>query len=133
MPSLVGRKVTFTPTGAGTPVIGARTKSITMQNDAIDITSDDDDGFQTFLASDPAQRGISMSIEGVLKNDDLILLASESGSNLISEYILAIQGIGRFTGDFHIGTLSLEAPYKDAVTFTADVKSSGPFTYAPET
>ena len=133
MAALVGRKVTFTPTGAGAPVIGARTKSMSFNNEAVDITSDDDSGFQTFLATDPAQRGISMSIAGILKDDTLIALASEQGSNLISEYTLDIDGIGVITGDFHIGNLSIEAPYNDGVTFTADVNSSGPFDYVADT
>lgn len=133
MAALVGRKVTFTPSSGGAAVIGARTKSMAFNNEAVDITSDDDSGFQTFLGTDPAQRGISMSIAGVLKDDTLIELASEEGSNLISEYVLDIEGIGTITGDFHIGNLSIEAPYNDAVTFTADVQSSGPFTYDAST
>lgn len=129
MAALVGRRVTFTPTSGGVAVIGARTKSITLSNEGVDITSDDDDGFRTFLAADPAQRSIDMSIEGVLKDDALIQLASEGGSNLISEYTLNIDGIGAFTGDFYFGSLELGAPYNEAVTFSATVQSSGPFSY----
>lgn len=132
MAALVGRKVSFTPAGGGSAIVGARNKSISFANEGIDITSDDDGGWQTFLAADPAQRGITMTIEGVLKDDTLIGLATGSGSSLISEYDLAFEGIGTFNGDFHFGNIELGAPYNEAVTFTATVSSSGPITFTPD-
>jgi predicted secreted protein len=65
MAALVGRKVTFTPTSGGVPVIGVRTKTITLNNEAIDITSDDDNGFRTLLNDDPAERSIDFTAEGI--------------------------------------------------------------------
>lgn len=125
MAALVGRRVTFTPTGSGVPVTGMRTKTITINNEPIDTTSDDDDGWQTFLDNDPAQRGIEMSVEGITKDAALINLAVTGGSALISEYELELEGLGTFTGDFHIGSLELGAPYNDAVTFSCTIRSSG--------
>ncbi len=125
MAALVGRNVTFTPTGSGVPVTGMRTKTISINNEPIDITSDDDNGWQTFLDNDPAQRGIEMSVEGITKDAALINLAVSGGSALISEYELEIQGLGTFTGDFHIGSLELGAPYNEAVTFSCTIRSSG--------
>ena len=133
MSALVGRKVTFTPTSGGVAVIGARTKSITINNEAIDITSDDDNGFRTLLGDDPALRSIDMSVDGILKDSALIELASQSGSLLISEYEMAIPGIGTFSGDFYFGSIEIGAPYNDGVTFSATIQSSGEFTFAPET
>jgi predicted secreted protein len=130
--ALVGRKVTFTPTGAGAAVIGARSKSISINNEAIDITSDDDSGWQTFLGTDPAQRGISMSISGILKDTALTDLALQDGSLLISEYTLDVLGLFEVSGDFHFGNMSIEAPYKEGVTFTAEVNSSGPLEYVAD-
>lgn len=131
MPALIGRRVTFTPTGAGTPVTGMRTKTITINNEAVDITSDDDSGWQTFLSEDPAQRGITLAVEGVTKDAALINLAMTGGSGLISEYTLEIEGIGTAVGDFHIGTLELGAPYNEAVTFSCTIQSSGEPTWTP--
>lgn len=125
MPALVGRKVTFTPTGAGAPVTGMRTKTITLANGPIDITSDDDDGWRTFLAADPAERSIDIAVEGVTKDNELIKLAATGGSGLISEYTLNFPGLGSFTGDFYIGTLELGANYNEAVTFSCTIQSSG--------
>lgn len=133
MPALVGRRVTFTPTGAGAPVTGMRTKTVTINNEPIDITSDDDSGFMTYLDEDPATRSIEMSVEGITKDDELIALASAGGSELISEYTLAFEGLGSFTGDFHIGSLELGANYNEAVTFSCTIRSSGSFTWDPTT
>lgn len=129
MSALVGRKVTFTPTAGGAAVIGARTKSITLNNEPIDITSDDDNGFRTLLGEDPAERSIEMSVDGILKDDALIALAATSGSMLISAYTLDIPGIGSFAGDFHFGSIEIGAEYQDAVTFSATIQSSGKFQY----
>lgn len=131
MAALVGRRVTFTPTGSGVPVTGMRTKTITINNEPIDITSDDDNGWMTFLDNDPAQRGIEMSVEGITKDAQLINLAVTGGSGLISEYELDLAGLGTFTGDFHIGSLELGAPYNEAVTFSCTIRSSGEPTWTP--
>lgn len=133
MAALVGRKVLFTPDGASTPIAGARTKTITINNEAIDITSDDDVGFRTLLAEDPALRSISMSVEGITKNGTLIALAAGASGSLIGDYELEFTGIGTITGQFHIGTVELGAIYNEAVTFSATVESSGEFTYTPVT
>jgi len=131
MAALVGRKVTFTPTGAGAPVTGMRTKTITINNEPVDITSDDDNGFRTLLNDDPAQRSIDMSVEGITKDGELLALAAAGGNALISEYTMDIPGIGAISGDFFIGTIELGAPYNEAVTFSATIQSSGEFIFTP--
>ena len=128
MVAQVGRKVTFTPGQGGAAVIGARTKSITLNNESIDITTDDDTGFRTLLGEDPAMRSLDLSIEGVLKDAALIELAM-SGSMLIAGYTLNIPGIGEFAGDFYFGSVEIGASYNEAVTFSATVQSSGSFTF----
>lgn len=133
MPALVGRKVTFTPSGGGAAVAGVRSKTINLNNEPVIITSDDDNGFRTILPDDPAERSIDFDAEGVLKDDALIALAAAGGEFLISEYTMEITGIGSFTGDFFFGNISLGAPYNEAVTFTANIQSSGEYTYTPAT
>ncbi len=131
MGALVGRKVTFTPTSGGAAVIGGRSKSITINNEAIDITSDDDNGFRTMLAEDPAERSIDLSFEGILKDSALLEVAAAGGSMLIDDYELNIPGIGKFEGAFYFGSIELGAPYNEAVTMSATVQSSGTFTFTP--
>ena len=74
-------------------------------------------------------RSIDMSVEGILKDNALIQLASAGGSMLISEYEMNIPGIGKFTGDFYFGSMEIGAEYNDAVTFSAEIQSSGEYTF----
>lgn len=131
MAALVGRKVLFTPDVGGAAVIGARSKSITINNEAIDITSDDDSGYRTLLAGDAAMKSLDMSIEGILKDSALIAKAA-AGTFTLDGYTMEIPGIGDFDGTFHFSSIALTAPYNEAVTFTATVQSSGAFTFTPE-
>lgn len=133
MPALVGRKVTFTPVSVGSPIAGMRTKTITINNEPIDITSDDDLGWRTLLESDPALRSIDIAVEGVTKDGDLIAIAAGGGDQLVEEYALTFEGIGTFTGDFYIGTMELGAPYNEAVTFSTTISSTGVMNYTPAT
>lgn len=127
MTAFVGRDITFTPTGSDSaPVTGMQSKDITINNEPIDITSDDDDGWRRYLDNDPAERAIEMTVEGLTKDAALIELATAGGSALISEYTLTLGPLGSFTGDFHIGTLNLKGEYKDAVKFSCTIRSSGP-------
>jgi predicted secreted protein len=131
MPSLVGRRVTFTPTGSGVALTGVRTTSLTIGNEPIDITSNDDNGYRTLLAEDPAMRMLDISVEGITKDAALIALAAAGGSGLLSGYELDLQAFGAFTGDFYIGNLELGMPYNEAITFSCTIQSSGPYTYTP--
>jgi predicted secreted protein len=128
MAAIVGRKVTFAPATTGVTVIGARSKSLTVNNEAIDITSDDDSGFRTLLAGDAAMQSLDFSIEGILKDDEL-LTALSSGSVTLESYEVEFTGIGTFAGNFHFQSVALGAPYNEAVTFSATVVSSGEFTF----
>ena len=110
----------------------ARSKSITLGSESIDVTSDGDDGFRTLL-SEPAQRSIDMSIEGVLRQDDFIgQLLDPSPAAFLQEYTLVFPQIGEVTGDFFLSNVELGAPYNEAVTFSATLESSGEWSFEPE-
>ena len=110
----------------------ARSKSITLGSESIDVTSDGDDGFRTLL-SEPAQRSIDMAIEGVLRQDDFVgELLDPSPATFLQEYTLVFPQIGEVTGDFFLSNVELGAPYNEAVTFSATLESSGEWTFTPE-
>ena len=110
----------------------ARSKSITLGSESIDVTSDGDDGFRTLL-SEPAQRSIDMSIEGVLRQDDFVgELLDPAPATFLQEYTLVFPQIGEVTGDFFLSNVELGAPYNEATTFSATLESSGEWTFTPE-
>lgn len=107
----------------GVNVVGARTDSLTVNNEPLDITDKDDGGWRTMLA-DVGARTISCEIEGVLK--DSTLMADAVGSpttTLLRECIVTIDGIGTITGDFMLQNLQIGAEQGDVVTFTATLES----------
>lgn len=135
MPALTGRRLRLKngPILTATAVVGARQEDVTIANGEIDVTDKDDNGYRT-LMNDWGQRSIDVSVAGLLKDDSLIEIAtSSSGSVLLTEYTLEIEGIGAFEGDFYMNNLQLGAPHDNAVTFTATFLSSGPYTYTAET
>lgn len=110
----------------------ARSKTITLGSESIDVTSDGDDGFRTLL-SEPAQRSIDMSVEGVLRQDDFVsVYLDPTNSTFLEAYTLVFPGIGSVTGDFFLSSFEMGAPYNEATTFTASVQSSGEWTFTPE-
>jgi predicted secreted protein len=125
--AFVGRTVVLEVAGA--QIAGARTKSFTIGNEPVDITSDDDSGFRTLL-SVAGTKTLDMSVEGVTKDGSLIALASGS-SGLIEDVEMTFPGIGVVAGDFFVASVELGAAYNEASTFSASFQSSGSYTFTP--
>lgn len=113
--------------------ICARSKTLTIGSESIDITQDCDGAFRR-LMDEPASRFLDMAVEGVLTQDDWLLQALDTASNVfLNEYTVVISGLGSITGGFFISNYELGAPHDDAVTFSATVQSSGEWTFTPGT
>lgn len=111
----------------GVYIGAARTKTVTINNEAIDISTDDDVGFRALLDSDPASRAIDMSVEGILKDSFLVNKALAAGDSLMVDGLIEFDGIADIAGQFYMSSLELGAPYNDGVTFSASLQSSGAF------
>ena len=113
--------------------ICARSKTLTIGSESIDITQDCDGAFRR-LMDEPASRFLDMAVEGVLTQDDWLLQALDTSSSVfLDKYTMVISGVGSITGDFFISNYELGAPHDDAVTFSATVQSSGEWTFTPTT
>lgn len=113
--------------------ICARSKTLTIGSESIDITQDCDGAFRK-LMDEPASRFLDMAVEGVLTQDDWLVQALDTSSSVfLDKYTMVISGVGSITGDFFISNYELGAPHDDAVTFSATVQSSGEWTFTPET
>lgn len=110
----------------------ARSKTLTIGSESIDITQDCDGAFRK-LMDEPASRFLDIAVEGLLTQDDWLLQALDTSSNVfLNEYTLVIPGIGSITGDFFISNFELGAPHDNATTFSATVQSSGEWEFTPE-
>ena len=123
--AISGRKLRISR--AGTAIVGARTDSVTINSEPVDITDKDDQGWRTMLA-DVGVRSISCEVEGVLKNATLLGIGVGTASALLESCEAEIEGIATFTGNFYLQSIALGAEQADAVTFTATLESSGAIT-----
>jgi predicted secreted protein len=116
-----GRSVRISRNGSN--IVGARTDSVTLNNEPLDITDKDDSGWRTLLA-DSGLRSLSCEIEGVLKDDVLLIDSVDDPTTaLLNECVVTISGIATFTGDFMLQSIQLGAEQGDVVTFTATLES----------
>lgn len=128
MAANVGRN--FTIDKAGTAIAGVRTKTVTFNGEPIDVTTDDDSGFRTLLAT-VGQKSIDMSVEGITKDDTLRQAALSGSSLLLTDVTVSYANGDALSGDFFLNSLEETGTYNDAITFTASLQSSGTFTYTP--
>lgn len=119
--ALSGRSVRISRSGVN--IVGARTDSVTVNNEPLDITDKDDAGWRTMLA-DAGVRTVSCEIEGVLKDTTLLSDAVGTASTaLLKECVVTISGLGTLTGDFFLNSVQIGAEQADVVTFTATLES----------
>ena len=104
---------------------------MTMANEPVDITSDDDAGFRALLA-DPGNKTLDISVEGVAKDvasfTSLLTLAT-SGTDILDAFSLLFPGIGTMAGNFVVSSFEIGAPYNEAATFSCSLQSAGPYTF----
>jgi predicted secreted protein len=129
MAAISGRKLRIKR--GSTAIAGARSDSITINNEPIDITDKDDAGWRTMLA-DVGVRSIDCEVEGILTDSTFLALAVGTASSLLEAYTLELDGIGDFTGNFYLASFAVTGEQADATTFTASIQSSGTITFTPD-
>jgi predicted secreted protein len=120
----VGRNVTLS--WGGTAIAGVKEKSFTLNNEPIDITSDDDSGWRTILET-PGQKQVELKVSGVTKDRGLI--ADWFSSDLTQAVVLTYEDGSTIAGDFFLSEYSDKGNFKDAVAFDATLMSTGTITY----
>lgn len=118
------------PGGSAAVVIaGARTDSLTIGNTSIDITDKDDAGIVTLL-DDIGTQQITLSVEGVLKDTTLMVLADSAGEGTALHYFdIAISTLRTYSAFFFISDFEMSGEEGDSpMTFTCTLTSSGTVT-----
>lgn len=108
-----------------TAIAGVRTKSLSINHEPVDITSDDNNGFRTLLGV-VGESSFELSVEGVLKDSTLFDVATGSGTKLLTDISIE-HPEGTITGDVFLTAFESTGAYNDAVTFSATFQSSGTF------
>ena len=124
MAEILGRKVTVSV--GGTVVATARTTSMTVNNEPVNITSVGDDGIRRMM-DEPGEKSIEITLDGLYTDASLYDLAQ--GASLLTEVVLTYAGY-TLTGDFFLASYNEGQPYNEAITFSATLQSSGAVTKA---
>lgn len=114
-----------------TTLAGARTKNVSINNNPIDVTTDDDiQSGTTFRSYITGVNELNISVDGIATNkaafDSLMDDARDGGEN---NYEVEIVGYGTIAGPFRIGSFEPAASYDDTVTFSLSLVASGAWTY----
>lgn len=129
MAAAAGRKIIVRRNG--TPIAGLRSRTITLNGEPIDVTSDDDNGAQTLLP-EAGQTSFNVSFSGVLKDTSLIEGHQAMGASAVFEEIeMEFQDGATISGDFFFASLTITGEYNDAITIEGEFQSSGLATYTP--
>lgn len=110
-------------------VAGVREKSIALNGEPIDITSDDDAGWQALIDNESGVDSVEVTVSGVLKNQSLLQdwLAKTRTRQLSlthpEGYVIS--------GMFNLGNMTITGTYNEAATFEATFMSNGPVVFTP--
>lgn len=126
MPGFLGRQIIFEWGGIQIP--GVREKGVAMNGEAVNVTSDEDGGWQKLLEV-AGENSVELSLGGVTKNEQL-KQDWFAGDRTKSVEITYPDG-GQITGTFFMANYTDTGPYNDATTFEATLQSTGQVTYTP--
>jgi predicted secreted protein len=110
----------------GSPILGVREKGLKLDGNAINVTSDEDNGWQTLLTVSDENK-VEVSVSGVAKDNRLKTdwFAGDRTKPLSMEWADAKE----LAGTFFLASYSEKQGYKDAVTFDATFTSHGTPTF----
>lgn len=112
-------------------LVGVRTRGVTMSNEMVDVTTDDDSGWRTLLAT-PGVKSIEVTISGISSDEVLIaefFNASTTGETLQGDLPSSLNSPGNFSGTYHLSSFEINGEHDGAVEFSATFMSSGEVTY----
>ena len=112
--------------GTGMAVVaGARTDSLTFNNEAVDITDKDDAGVRAYL-DDVAVKSMALSCTGVAKDATFASLAQAAASGTsLHDFQIEFGSFATYSGSFFITSFEVTGEQTDAMIFTMSLESSG--------
>lgn len=126
MAAQVGRDLAFTWNGSA--VTGIQEKGVSLNGEPIDVTSGEDSGKRTLLTVS-AQDEVNISLSGVTKSQ--VLKTDWFAGNRTRAVVMTYADGSTISGSFFLSTYSDTGPYNDAVTFEAELVSTGTITFTP--
>ena len=119
----------------GTTLVGVRTRGVTNSNEMVDVTTDDDNGWRTLLAT-PGVKSVEVTVGGI-SSDEVLLAefynASTTGETLQIDLPSSLASAGNISGTFHLASFEITGEHDGAVEFSSTFQSSGVVTYTAST
>jgi TP901-1 family phage major tail protein len=107
-------------------VAGLRTTQMTVNGEAVPITSKDSGGWRQLL-SGAGIRSVSVSGAGVFTGSEAELqIKNHALGGIIDAYELSFEGGERMQGDFLVARLDYSGDYNGERSYTLSLESSGP-------
>lgn len=114
-------------------LVGVRTRTFSITNDYVDVTTDDDSGWRTLLA-DPGLRSLEVTVGGIAS--DQVLIAEIMKANIEGEPLdvnLPTATGAKLDGTFVVSSFEGNGDHDGAYEFSATFMSSGEVTYTAGT
>ena len=111
-------------------LVGVRTKGWTATADLVDVTTDDDNGWRTLLAT-PGLKSVEVTVGGISSDQVLINeFFNGTGKTLTGELPTTT---GTISGTFYLSSFEQTGEHDGAVEFSATFMSSGVVAYTAGT
>lgn len=113
---------------AATAIAGVTSTGLSVNNEPVDITSNDSAGFRTLLGT-TGTASIDISVEGVYTDDVLRDIAFGTATKLLTDVTFDFANGDSLSGDFFLASFEETNPTAEATTFSASFQSSGTYTF----
>ena len=129
----LGRQIDFTLVGA--TLAGIVSKSLSINNSAVDTSDDDSNGWAESLAT-PGRKEITIGLSLKAKNISLIQSAIDNTSQIYASLLTFPDGTSTpstLAGDVFMTTVSLSGEHEDLTTIDVELMYSGEPTFTAAT
>lgn len=121
-----------TGAGAFTTIAGARTKSLSINSEQVDVTTSDSTNQWRELLAAAGVKSMSISLQGIFEDDAAFGLVITSTLNATNDdYQFLYPGLGTFEGSFQIASGDLGGEYNAAANYSFSLESAAEITFTP--
>ena len=115
--------------GTMTTIGGMRSTSMTLNDEAVDITNKDSGSFRELLPAGGIQ-SMSISASGVFTDSTAeTTLWAAYGTSTFSSYNIIVPDLGTYAGSFMIASLEYAGEFNGEATYSVTLESSGSITF----
>ena len=113
-------------------LVGVRSKTVARNNEMVDVTTDDDNGWRTLLPT-PGVKAVDVSVSGI--TSDAVLIAEFYNASVTGETLETNPpaSFGSETGTFLLSSIETTGEHDGALEFSATLQSTGAVTYTAPT